>query len=77
MEINRMEEAPVASVRGFIQGNTVVADTKELEAFNGYEIEIRVLDKKAMDYREACEAMRKLRGSGIWEGNLDEMRECR
>jgi len=67
----------MARVRGYIQGNTVIANTRELEAYNGYEVEIHVLDKKQMNYREACEAMRKFEGSGIWEGNLDEMRECR
>ena len=67
----------MANLKGYIHGNTVVVEDEELNEYDGCEVEIHVLEKKPMTYREACEALRKLRGSGIWEGNLDEMRECR
>ena len=67
----------MCALRGYIRGNAVVVDDDAIGAYDGYEVEVRVLDKKPMTYAEACKEMMKLKGSGIWEGNLDEMRECR
>ena len=65
------------TVKGYVHGNTVVVENEELTNYDGCEAEVHVLDKPIMTYADACAAFRKLRGSGIWEGNLDEMRENR
>ena len=57
--------------------DTVVVGDSAINSYDGYKVEVKILEKKPMTYREACEEIRKLRGTGIWEGNLDEMRECR
>ena len=64
------------TVKGYVHGNTVLVEDEELSQYDGCEVEVRVLDDNPIKtYEDACAALRKLRGSGIWEGNLDEMRE--
>ena len=67
----------MVAVKGYVRGNTVVVENEDLSAYNGYEVEVRVLDEKQDAYAQACAKLRALRGSGIWEGNLDEMREAK
>ena len=59
------------------QKNTVVVENEELNLYEGCEVEIHVIEKKPMTFQGACAALQKFENSGVWEGNLDEMRECR
>ncbi|MBO4320931.1 MAG: hypothetical protein J5857_10750 [Treponema sp.] len=65
------------SLKGYIHGNTVVVENEELNLYEGCEVEIHVIEKKPMTFQGACAALQKFENSGVWEGNLDEMRECR
>lgn len=67
----------MTAIKGFVRGNTVVVENDDIQAYDGCAVEIRVLDKKPMTYDDACQELMKLKGSGIWEGDLDEMREAR
>ena len=57
------------TMQGYIKGNTVVVEDSAINSYDGYKVEIKILEKKPMTYREACEELRKFEGSGIWEGN--------
>ncbi|MBQ4497897.1 MAG: hypothetical protein II973_10385 [Spirochaetaceae bacterium] len=67
----------MTAVKGIVHGNTVVIKDENFNIYDGCEVEVRIPDKKPMTYNEACDALMKLEGSGIWEGNLNEMREAR
>ena len=66
----------MTAIKGYVRGNTVVIGDEDLSAFDGCEVELRVLDEKGT-YEDAVRKLMELEGSGIWEGNLDEMREAK
>ncbi|MBP5157579.1 MAG: hypothetical protein IJR93_01180 [Treponema sp.] len=67
----------MTAMKGYVRGNTVVVENDAINAYDGYEVEIRLLGKKSMSYEQACQELMELEGSGIWEGDLDTMREDR
>ena len=67
----------MTAMKGYIRGNTVVVEDENIHAYDGYEVEVRLLDKKPMTYEQACQELMQLEGTGIWEGSLDDMRETR
>ena len=46
-----------------------MVEDSAIKSYDGYKVEIKILEKKPTTYREACEELRKFEGSGIWEGN--------
>ena len=67
----------MTAMKGYVRGNTVVVENDAINAYDGYEVEIRLLGKKSMSYAQACQELMELEGSGIWEGDLDTMRKDR